>query len=75
MDAFIGMLTGFHGTNAKLESLARGLKRKGFTYLFPVEPPTTEMVRHGFLKRNEDGTTEWKVLNERANGFHNVTAL
>jgi hypothetical protein len=71
--AHIGMM----GVNAdKAKSLAKGLEKKGFEYRFPIQPPTADMVQHGFIKRNEPiAKNEWKILNERKNGFHNVTDL
>lgn len=72
-DAHVGML----GVNAdKARVLEQRLRSKGYEYRFPVEPPKAEMVRHGFLKRDDThGKNDWKILNERKNGYHNVTDL
>ena len=76
VDAHVGML----GVNAdKARQLAAQLERKGFQYRFPIEPPKADMVRHGFVKygpgEGESRSREWRALNERRNGYHNVTAL
>ena len=74
-NAHVGML----GVNAdKALQLKKQLERKGFEYRFPQSPVTSEsqMVRHLFAKGPFEGDErEWKTLNERKNGFHNVTAL
>lgn len=67
--AHIGML----GVNVdKAKALAASLERNGFEYRFPAAPPTTEMVRHAF-RRGDVGEGEWRFLNERKNGYHNIT--
>jgi hypothetical protein len=68
------------GVNAeKARQLEQRLKRQGFEYRFPVEPPKADMVRHGFVKygagEGAGREREWKVLNERKNGYHNITDL
>jgi hypothetical protein len=71
-DAHVGMLN----VNAdKAKALKRQLENKGFTYRFPAAPPTKEMVRHAFVKRGPMDTNEWRILNERANGYHNITEM
>jgi hypothetical protein len=75
-DAHVGML----GVNAdKAKALKAQLERQGYEYRFPVAPPEDLMVRHGFVKRDkplsEGGKNDWKILNERKNGYHNVTNL
>jgi hypothetical protein len=75
MDAVV-VEPGMLGINAdKARALRRQLERKGFEYRFPVQPPTEEMVRHGFVKRHPYGGNEWKILNERKNGYHNITGV
>jgi hypothetical protein len=75
MNAHVGML----GVNSdKAKKLAASLKRKGFRYVCPLNPPmgNDAMIRHGFIKRDEFGNViESRSLNERTNGFHNVTEL
>jgi hypothetical protein len=76
VDAHVGML----GVNAdKAKALKAQLERQGYEYRFPVAPPEDLMVRHGFVKRDkplsEGGKNDWKILNERKNGYHNVTNL
>lgn len=72
MEAHVGML----GVNAqKALKLQDRLIRQGFEYRFPTSFPTSAMVRHGFVKRLSDGTNEWRTLNERSNGFHNITEV
>lgn len=80
-NAHVGML----GVNAdKAKALQRQLEKKGFEYRFPMSPPTKEMVRHAFVKKTpqyvsgvrlEEPTSEWRALNERANGYHNITTI
>ncbi len=69
----VGML----GVNSeKALQLKKRLEKKGFEYRFPMAPPTAEMVRHGFVKRNEPAAKdEWLTLNERKNGCHNITTV
>jgi len=73
VNAHVGML----GVNAeKAQALKARLERKGFEYRFPMSPPTAEIVRHAFVKRNREAGSpenEWKILNERKNGYHNIT--
>ena len=80
-NAHVGML----GVNAdKAKALQRQLEKKGFEYRFPMSPPTEKMVRHAFVKKTpqyvsgvrlEEPTSEWRALNERANGYHNITTI
>lgn len=71
-----GAHVGMFNVNAdKAKALAKTLERKGFQYRFPATPPTTEMAHHAFVKRGEYDKNEWKILNERKNGYHNVTDL
>jgi predicted Zn-ribbon and HTH transcriptional regulator len=70
-NAHVGML----GVNTeKAKALKRQLERKGYMYRFPAEPPKEDMVRHAFRK-GLVGEGEWKILNERKNGFHNITEM
>ena len=66
---------GMLGVNVdKAKSLQAGLERKGYEYLFPMGPaqtPDEAMIRHAFRKRGDP--PQYKTLNERANGYHNVT--
>ena len=70
-NAHVGML----GVNAeKAQALKRQLERKGFEYRFPAEPPKEDIVRHAFRK-GPVGEGEWRILNERKNGYHNITEM
>ena len=71
-NAHVGML----GVNAeKAQALKRQLERKGFEYRFPAEPPKEDIVRHAFRKGPVGEENEWRILNERKNGFHNITEM
>lgn len=73
MNAQVGML---NVNTEKALKLAARLERNGFKYVCPLSPVTdaSPMVSHLFSKRDELGNiVEHARLNERANGYHNIT--
>ena len=70
---------GMLGVNAdKAKSLHAGLERKGFRYSHPMKPHKDgdKMVRHVYSRREDDPEmSTLKTLNERINGYHNVTDM
>jgi hypothetical protein len=59
-----------------IKLLRKRLERKGFVYRFPLTAPTNEMIRHMFTKRGAEGDSpELCTLNERSNGYHNITTI